>query len=393
MEQTKIRLMLDYPFFGSLALTMQLIEDSSIQTVTTNGKEVRYNQDFIAGLSSANKLFIYIHEICHVILGHSVRRGNRKPEPWNIACDYAANLLIHESTNVVRPPWALFSRDYEGWSAERIYEELADKYTDQIQRSVDQRDDGEELTPAEQSQQEAYDGLAEASAESGTVEDSAPEDNVTEEELHSSAALITRILTATGTPPPPAIRTLVATFVDTKIRWQDLLSRFMSETCANKYDWMIPNRRYQGSGGVILPSLSTNDSLTIAVVIDTSGSVDINLLSEFVSEFKILISSIPYNKVIVMSCSDYVHGPKVFTKGEDINFVPQGSGSTAFAPAFEYIANMDENPSCVIYFTDLFSDTFGQSPGCPVLWIGKYSERWEKSHLDRIPFGEIINME
>jgi len=391
MERTRIQLMLDYPFFGSLALTLDLVPDESIETASTNGKIIRYNPTFVNVLTNSQKMFLYIHEICHIILGHSVRRGDRNPTTWNIAADYAVNLLIHESTDLIRPPGVLFKREYSKWSTEKIYEELADEYREAIEHADSDSTDEAETT-AEQENREAYQSMAESSEQWGQVEDSRPEDDVTEGDIKSSAALITSLLTAAGTPPSTRIREIVETFTETKTRWQDLLSKFMHESCDHKYNWLKPNRRYRGHGGIILPSMVTSESMVLAVAIDTSGSIGRESLSEFMKEFQVLIRSINYNKIIVLGCSDVVHSPQIFLKGEEIKYTLQGHPQTAFVPVFEYLASIDEQPACLIYFTDLFSDSFGNSPDFPVLWIGNYSESWEKSHRGRIPFGEIINI-
>ena len=383
MQRTKLRLILDYPFFGSLALTMELIEDPAAGTVKTNGKEIRYNPEFTKQLTPDQKLFVYLHEICHIILGHSVRRGSRDHRLWNIAGDHAVNLLLSSSTNLATPPGALKDPAYENWSSERIYETLADEFQQEA-REYDEEPDTQG--------QQTFREMVQASEQFGTVEDSPAESGLTEGDIQSAAALVERITTATGHDPGDAIRNLVATFVDTRISWKDLLSRFMCEACASRYNWMRPNRRYTGGGGVMLPSLLSNDSMTIAVAIDTSGSINDHLLNIFMSELKALIESIDYRQITIMGCSSAVFEPQTFQKGEEIDFTPVGGGSTAFAPVFEYVAAMDETPACLIYFTDLFSDKFGQPPGCPVLWIGDYGGGWEEAHNTRIPFGEIVNM-
>jgi len=402
MQQTKLRLMLDYPFFGSLALTMPLIKDNSISTLQVDGVNVKYNSEFISQLTPSQKLFAYLHEICHVILGHSVRRGSRNSRLWNIAGDYAVNLLLSESTNLQLPPGALLDTIYTGWSTERIYEALSDEFQEEAQASDPEASDPgnspiseeEENVPdlRAEARQAQFNQMVETSEQFGIVTDAPIESELTQNDIQSAVALIERMVTATGHNPGTRIRQLVQTFTDTKISWKELLSRFMCESCANKYNWMKPNRRYMGGGGVMLPSLMSNDQMTIAVAIDTSGSINNELLNKFMAEFKSLLESIEYRQLTIMSCSAQVFEPRTFQKGEDINFQPIGGSSTAFAPVFEYIATMDETPACLIYFTDLFSDKFGQQPECPILWIGDYGGGWEASHQERIPFGEIVNM-
>jgi len=407
MQQTKLRLMLDYPFFGSLALTMPLTEDDSIPTLQVDGVSLKYNPEFTSQLTPSQKLFAYLHEICHVILGHSVRRGSRNPKLWNIAGDYAVNLLLSESTSLQLPPGTLFDTTYTGWSTERIYEALADEFQEEAQKYDPETSDPETSDPGNspipeegentpdlraEARQTQFNRMVETSEQLGTVTDAPPESELTQNDIQSAAALVEKMITATGHDPGARIRQLVQAFTNTKISWKELLSRFICESCANKYNWMKPNKRYMSGGGVMLPSLISNDQITIAVAIDTSGSINNELLNNFMAEFKSLLESIEYRQLTIMSCSAQVFEPRTFQKGENIDFQPIGGGATAFAPVFEYVATMDETPACLIYFTDLFSDKFGQQPECPVLWIGDYGRAWEASHQKRIPFGEIVNM-
>ena len=44
-------LILDHPFFGSLALRFDLIEDNSLETAMATPKEIHYNPKYIESLS------------------------------------------------------------------------------------------------------------------------------------------------------------------------------------------------------------------------------------------------------------------------------------------------------------------------------------------------------
>ena len=56
-------------------------------------------------------------------LGHPLRRGDRDPYLFNIACDHEANLLLKEMGFLVPDDWYCDDQ-YKGWSAERIHNKL-----------------------------------------------------------------------------------------------------------------------------------------------------------------------------------------------------------------------------------------------------------------------------
>lgn len=389
MEKTKIRLMLDYPFFGALALSMPLIENPNIRTVDTNGERIQYNPEFIKDKTPNEKLFLYLHEIGHVILGHPFRRGNRNQDKWNIACDHATNLLLRSSGGVPIPENTHCDEQYTDWSAERIYDTISD-----FPEGEEELQGGSDLNQSQPDRSETqYQNMVDTTWECGRVEDSPPDSERDEASVQATMAIINRISTASNHSVPAAIRDLVNTLTTPKIAWPSLLSRFIYESCQIDYDWMRPDMRYSGAGGIMLPSLHSDNGITLVVILDTSGSVDQHLLSLFFTEFKSIISSINYISVTVICCSDSVDQMKTFYKGEVIEYELLGGGQTNFVPAFEAINTLGVQPACVIYFTDLFSDSFGSPPAYPVLWIGNYEHGWEEKHRARVPFGEVINME
>ena len=64
-------------------------------------------------------------------------------------------------------------------------------------------------------------------------------------------------------------------------------------------DWKLPNRRFIDSG-LYLPSMRTEGMGTLAVIIDTSGSVDTDVLAAFWSEVREVAAEIEPERVVVL---------------------------------------------------------------------------------------------
>ena len=418
MKDTRLRLMLDYPFFGNIALSVDLKESKITDTMSTDSKNIFYNPDFVATLSPSDKLYIYQHEICHIILGHSFRREDRDFVTWNIAGDYAINLMLTEMLQKPVPAGGLYKLKYKGWSTEQIYEDVYDEFQEQIKESASNTQPGpadpnakpgpsapadpnaqpDPNAPADPNakpdpnaqtqpapinlKQEEFDKMVEQAKKHGLVEDAS--DEIEEYEIESKVNMADQVTNGAGIEEGSMIRDIITEMTSTDVAWRELLARFVNQSCDSYYDWMVPSQRYS-FGDIIMPSLSSKSSLKLAVVIDTSGSIDNILLKTFMSEFKSLIASVEYEELYMLSCDTKVHRPQRYSKHETIDYIPKGGGGTYFYPAWEHFKEEGFTPDCLIYFTDLdVSDYhFGKDPGYPVLFIGDF---WDK--YKTIPFGE-----
>ncbi|MDP2734938.1 MAG: hypothetical protein Q8P12_01895, partial [bacterium] len=122
---TKARagLILDLPFFGSLALRLEVVEDATCETAWTDGRRMGYNPGFIDSLPLAEVKGLICHEVMHCAAAHQARRGDRDHRKWNMAGDYAINQII-EDCKIPLPEGKLLDPAYTGMSAEAIYSKL-----------------------------------------------------------------------------------------------------------------------------------------------------------------------------------------------------------------------------------------------------------------------------
>lgn len=429
MEATKLRLLLDFPFFGSLAMRLPLVADASVPSFQTNGVDIRYNQTYVDGLSRSEKMFDYIRMIMHTVLGHFERRGNRDPDIWQIACAFATNQMIPEEHGVRRPHGILIDDAYENQSSEEIYAQLAGQFLD-VPREGGVDPEGDEdpgdgpvhsadsaasaEVASHESQgpgedvplegegdhqgddydydQETFRAMLEMATAFGQVVEPPEGSEVTASGMRGAAAMIGQIMEADGKHIPDQIKKLVYTITDTRLPWTEFLSKFLHESCMTQYNWMKPNQRYAAVSDFIFPSLRSNNGMTLAVVIDTSKSINTHKLNQFMSEFFALISSINHISLTVLTCTSEVLGSWTIYPGQVFDGDITGGGATKFSPAFNKIDELGITPACLVYFTDLGSDDFGPAPPYPVMWIGDYTEEWEEAHRKRVPFGQILSM-
>jgi predicted metal-dependent peptidase len=125
------RVMSSYPLLGALAAHFTLVEDADVgrrldirvAAVSETLEEIYVNP--AAALSEDELLFVYAHELLHVGLRHHDRRAGRDPFLWNVACDFAINAWLLEM-RVGSPPASGMLHDAElnGLSAENIYDRM-----------------------------------------------------------------------------------------------------------------------------------------------------------------------------------------------------------------------------------------------------------------------------
>ena len=139
LTRARIQMLMKFPFFGTLALNFKLIEDNSIPTAATNGKDFFYNTEFISKLKDGELVFLMCHEVMHAALGHIWRRGTRNHEKFNIAADYAIHSMLKQydrkSDGFQFAEGALYDQRFDNKSAEEIYELLPDKPTTKMSNS------------------------------------------------------------------------------------------------------------------------------------------------------------------------------------------------------------------------------------------------------------------
>ena len=110
--KARTKLLIEQPFFGTLALRLKVVEKPEIDTAATDGKHLFYNADFINKLTIHETVGLVAHEVMHCVLQHMTRRQDRHPTIWNVAGDYKINgdLL---STGFILPEGGLVDTEGE----------------------------------------------------------------------------------------------------------------------------------------------------------------------------------------------------------------------------------------------------------------------------------------
>ena len=356
LAKAKTGLVLEHPFIGTIALSMPFIFDDSIKTAATNGKNVRFNPEFVDGLMDDEVKFLVAHECMHPMMEHNYRRGGREPRKWNQAADYIINKLLVDEKIGRMPKMGLHDNAiYQagGGTSEGVYNILPD--TPDGNDPLDDCEDGEG-SPAEQAQQAAEWKVKVAQA--------------------AQAAKMMGKLSAN-------MQRLVDEVLTPKVDWREVLQRFLVKCKNDQRSFSRFNRRFIPQG-LFLPTVSGEAMGELVFAVDCSGSIDQHTINQFASEIKTVKEDLLPERIHVMYFDSDVSHVESYEPHDELDIKPHGGGGTDFAAVFEEILDRGINPVAIVFLTDLCCHSFGDEPDAPVLWVS--------TDPGKAPFGEIVLM-
>lgn len=379
--RAKSTIILDHPFFASLLLSMSVMEDSSIPTAATDGDSIMYNPEWVSTLNADQVVFLFAHEVMHVVFEHMCRRGEREPNKWNQACDYIINqLLVDEKVGEFIPIGLLNQKLVEsgGGTAEGVYALLPDSASkknpgDQGGSLDDCRDAGS--NPQADADGNPIPGTGGGVPDEATLARKRADIKVRVNQARNAAKMQGNL--------SAGIDRLVSKLVKPRTDWRAQLRRFMTEKIKEYYSYARPNRRWLGED-INLPTKTGERLGLIAVAIDCSGSISDELLNLFSSEINAIAEDAQpkelkasYFDAVVLRVDSHTEYP--------IQLKPVGGGGTCFEPIFENIETWEEQPICLIVLTDMYGSFPDSAPDYPVMWASI-------SEDETAPFGEVIHV-
>lgn len=341
MTKARISLIMKQPFFGSLALRLQLIQDSTLKlpTMAVDGKHIFYHPEFVKNSSFAEIEFVVAHEVGHCIYDHMGRRGARNPRKWNRAGDYVINAMLVE-VGMSMPKGGLLNAKFAGMTTDEVYGLLKDG------------DEGDGKGPLDE------------------VRDNTSNDpsNI---QAQAEDWKIAVVQAANGARGQGKLHGSLARFVDqliaSKADWRSRLRAFVAEESRNDYSYARVNRRF-ASLGIYLPGLYSQELGTVVVVTDDSGSIGNNILKAFAGEIEDVRESGRPERTIIISCDARVNHVDDLQPDDQFRMECHGGDGTDFRPPFDWLAERDITPACLIYLTDLHGPLPDKAPHYPVLW-------------------------
>lgn len=394
VTKARIQLMLGEPFLSSSVARFPVVDATQKEwcdTMCTDGYTIFINSEFCEKLDLDEVCFVFAHEVAHCMFGHIDRRGNRNPEIWNYAIDYATNLLLVDF-GLKMPKVGLFDRKYIGMTAEDIYDLLVSKIEDHKKKSAQQNGEGgggeaSSAGPLHGKPMDLHldpDDPRAASSRKEEIPSKEERQRLRKQIMIQSAAKLKG--TAAGN-----FQSEIKMAKGGKIPWQALLSQFFSGLRRDNYRMLPPNKKHLWRG-IYLPSMGVPGPDHIVVAVDTSGSMSDDELSKILKEIDRLRSTTQCGMTVIQ-CDAEIQSIKSYEEWDEPDFNRTkfiGRGGTSFLPVFNWIADEQRkkgmNLDCLFFMTDGYGDFPAKPPPFPVAWIVT------ENYMKDIPFGEIIEL-
>jgi predicted metal-dependent peptidase len=356
MDSAITRAVTKFPFFAPGILHLIPIETTEIKTASTNGKDLRFNPEWIKSLSGGQRVFLVLHEWCHVMMYHHlIDRNGLDLDVLAMAVDYCVNgFLVNVEKDVqgsmefiTDPPYPmLYDKRFDGMTWRQIYDIL-------IQGSQ-----------SDESKMAATMGMVEGHPDPNASREGTSENSDAIEDVKAYVMAGAQSAKLAGKLSAELERQL-GLLVEPKIDWRSELAIFIQAKAKDDYSFMKKNPRYSH---VIMPSLYSEAVDCLAFSVDTSGSISSKELHEFSADTIAAFESVVIKELIVIWCDSDIKGVERFSRGEDIQLHPKGGGGTDFAPPFNWLEQEGIEPVGMIYLTDGYCDDFAPTPPYDVLW-------------------------
>lgn len=356
LQKAKASLMLEAPYFGNIASSIEIVKNDSIPTYRYRNGKLYLNSEWTQTLSNAEIVSILANTAMKKVLHHEERGEKKSSRVWDLATDYAINSMLLQN-GFILPPEAPYDMQFEGMYAEEIYKLLSND------SDIDEEDSSDE-------------------------QDSEDNNNNTENRLEKKLekAYLKSLFDKMNRESllPEGLERVIPSYFKNRIDWKERLRRYINEFMKSSYRFMPPNSKHLYRG-YALPSLYS-DTIEIVVAIDVSGSIDEESLGIFFSELESIMMTFGEYAIDVITCDYKIRGVSRYTTAEPIiRPTLEGGGSTDFRPLFDYVSKAIDNPKLIIYFSDAQGVFPDDTPNIDTLWILNSDAN--------VPFGEKIVIE
>jgi predicted metal-dependent peptidase len=441
LEQAFRSIFTHHEFYGPCLMAMPWVPDFSVPTACTNGERVRYNPEFLMGLTPMQRIGLVIHEHLHPMLDHLLRMKSQfiaDGSRTNRAADYEINNMVTAYNKqapmpiILPPDGCVDVPKYGALAAEVIYRLLGEEEQpppppDEPEDEDEDGEDGEDGEDREDGEdgrgggggedgEDGEDGRGggepsdqpaegEGSGGSGGGEDKGkgkpqPKPQPTcgefelpadEESLRETSDKWKEILNSCiqtaklrGNASGEFLERLQE-LAKPPMDLRDLLARYVSELSISD-DSTRMDRAYMANHDMFVVGMEELRHGTLVFVKDTSGSITSRILESCCAIVQEAASTLKFNRLVVIDADAAVCRVEEFGPHDTIPLTCYGRGGTDFRPALKYVDERIEDARVVVYLTDGYGEFPESPPNCPVLWItyGLSGQSY--------PFGEAVDL-
>ena len=406
LQAARLRATKDRPYLATALWSMIPVESKTMPFPMAVDKywRIYYNPDMISQWETKMCAGVLYHEVYHLLRNHADRASSMHIGPdnymaWNIAADAEINDdLLAEG--ITLPDDCITPAKLEkpnGKLAEWYYRQFpvspnSSGGSDENPNGKSGEEDGDSQgTPTNGSGGSCADGI------SKEWEDGEPkkgEAGITQGRhdllRRKTAEAINEHAKSTGKMPGHWER-WADEVVSPKVSWQKELSAQVRNAVAYRrgmvdYSYRRPSRRQSAFEKIIQPSMVAPIP-RLAVIVDTSGSMSGDDLSQALGEIKGILKAVGCQEgVPVLACDAEVHNAQKVFNAKQVSLA--GGGGTNMGIGMEACSKLKPKPEIVVCLTDMMTPWPDKAPDYKMLIVGLNTE--EESYWPAPAYAKTI---
>lgn len=377
LKRVKIGLMRNPKFalWSGIMMVGKTMLDEDIPTAATDGRDEHYGREFVRVMPEKQLAFVVLHENLHKALRHLTtwrKLYDENPRLANIACDHVINIMAVEMDPqeqfIEFPKWqdgpekgkrmGCYDLKYKGMTARQVFDLLK-------QEQQDGGGSGGDGEGNEGFDDHNWQGAKELSKE----EKQELEREIDQAIRQGMIAQQKAIGQGAG-----GLHRELGELLDPQVDWREVLREFVSSICNNKdtSSWRRVNRRFLGTD-TYLPTMVGERVGSLAIGVDTSGSISGQEINRFLSEIKEIAENVHPEKIDLIYWDSRVAAHEVYEEWDMANLVsstkPKGGGGTDPCAMMQYMKKEKIEPECIIMLTDGEIYNWGNEWNAPIMWV------------------------
>ena len=401
------------PFFAHLLMSLRFEPMPEWCPMRTMGVDAAghcyYDDDFVKSLKDEEIVGTLIHEVMHAALLHLLRLGGRNKEIANIAQDIVVNAMVLRSQyrlpkdvvpydindDVSRFNLGPLKLRVENVS-EKIWETIYDELMQQAKSQGYSIPEGSKGLRFDFHIYGNGDDVGKRKTEDGKADADGTDVLITPSVADELRKEWSKKLTDAATYAkqrgdlPGGMERFIKDILRPKVDWAAMLRNHVAPYLS-PVDWSYRRlHRKSQALGVALPAI-LREHVQIGVVVDTSGSISQENLSEFLSEIVGMAQSLRHVEMEVAFVDAAVQKTYKVENGDIetiLNMKPAGGGGTSMEVGLDYFKEKDEGIPVIIVLTDGCDSYRRREEDYPFEVIWCITEGGMKG----MPYGEIISM-
>jgi predicted metal-dependent peptidase len=360
-----------FAFFAGLFMVGSTTVTDQKITAGTNGRDAVYGREFVDSLTDKELAFLVMHENMHKCYRHLTiwkALDDIDRNITNAACDFVINVQLYDMdpeekfiafprSKATGEREGLFDEQYRGMDTKQVFDILLKKKEKGGHGGRKVKGDGTNRQPVDMFDDEdgdvGFDNHDWDGAKQLSEEDKKQLDREVEQAIRQGGIYAGKF----GGNTPREIGELL----NPKVDWKEVLRRFARSNIRDRdsISWRKAHRNFLWQD-IILPSILGKRVKSLLLGMDTSGSVEGQLLTEFLSEMNGLVKSVGIDRLDIVYWDAEIQAHEIFTGGvKDIvhRTNPKGGGGTNPDVVVDLIVEKQLKPDAIIMLSDGYMHT------------------------------------